>query len=80
MDDIIGIILCACPIFSILHLISENKKVIKLSTYTYNYKSAYSTFEEIRKTFMENNPDHYIKLLKIECHYGWNFYYKIERK
>lgn len=80
MNSIIGITLCVCAIISILYLIIENKKVIELSTYTYNYKLAYSMFEETRKIFMENNPDHYIKLLRIECHYGWNFYYKIERK
>lgn len=80
MNNIIGITLCIYSIILILYLIFKNKKIIKLSTYTYNYELAYSIFEKTRTTFMKNNPEHYIKLLKIECHYGWNFYYNIESK
>ena len=53
MNNIIGITLCIYSIILISYLIFGNKKIIKLSTYTYNYELAYSIFKKNKNNIYE---------------------------
>lgn len=83
MSDYIPVIVFFC-IMSVASLITYflfyGNEVKKLSTYTYVYEEAKWIFEEASKTFEKYNPGYCMRILKIDCRFGWNFYYKIERK
>ena len=83
MDKYVPLIVVCCLILVAiagLYFLEYGDNTKKLSTYTYDFESAKETFENARQMFMDNNPNLYWKLMKIELNCGWSFYYKIERK
>ncbi len=83
MNDYIPVVVYFCLMLVaslvIYFLVYENK-VKELSTYTYVYSEAKYIFEETAKTFEQYNSGYCMRVVKIDCSFGWNFYYKIERK
>lgn len=80
ISSIICILVLLILFIRFLYILVHSYMAKKLSTHIYNFELARKAFEDAARLFELHNPNYYMRISKIECKFGWNFYYEIKRK